>query len=301
MEIKYLTNDTIDKGKWDVCIANAANSLIYAYSFYLDTMAQNWDALIVNDYEIVMPLAWNKKYGISYLYQPFFTQQLGPFSKYPITETTGHTLGEFIKNKFRFAEIFINTEKISSETKHHANFTLALDSPYQIIRSGYSSDLIKNLKHASKFSLSYVASENYIEAINAYIKEYAIRMPHVKKTHYERLKKLCSILLEKNLLIVRKILSEKDQLLAIAIFLKDKNRIYNILSTVLPDGKTTEANHFLFDELIKEFAEKEKILDFEGSDIEGIASFYKKFGALNEPYYLLRYNNLPWPFNYLKR
>ena len=30
----------IDKAKWDHCIDNAGNGLIYAYSFYLDHMAK---------------------------------------------------------------------------------------------------------------------------------------------------------------------------------------------------------------------------------------------------------------------
>jgi hypothetical protein len=77
--IQYLSNQQIDKTKWDHCIDNAGNGLIYAYSFYLDNMAKNWDALVLNDYEAVMPLTWNKKYGIHYLYQPFFDGSIGSF------------------------------------------------------------------------------------------------------------------------------------------------------------------------------------------------------------------------------
>jgi len=72
-QIKHLQQKEIDKIKWDACISNAANGLIYGYSFYLDTMARHWDALVLNDYEAVMPLTWNKKYGFYYLYQPAFT------------------------------------------------------------------------------------------------------------------------------------------------------------------------------------------------------------------------------------
>ncbi len=301
MEIKYFTNKEIDKKKWDDCIANAANSLIYAYSFYLDAMAKNWDAMVLNDYEAVMPLTWNKKYGIRYLYQPPFTQQLGIFSKEPIAGKTEQAFLEIIKTRFQFAEIFINIKNIYPKVKSIANFMLALNVPYQNIYSGYKNDLVKNIKHAEKFSLAYTTSENYIEAIDIYIREYALRTPHVKESDYKAFKKLCGILLEKNRLLVRKVVSEKKELLAIAIFLNDERRLYNILSTVLPAGRTTEANHFLFDELIKEFTGKIELLDFEGSDIEGIAAFYKKFGAINHPYYFLRYNNLPWPFKYLKQ
>ncbi len=79
MKISYLRHENIDKKKWDNCIAHANNSLIYAYSYYLDAMSENWNALVMNDYEAVMPLTWAKKFGFRYLRQPVFTQQLGIF------------------------------------------------------------------------------------------------------------------------------------------------------------------------------------------------------------------------------
>ena len=81
MAIRYLPYNDIDKKKWDACIAAADNGLVYAGSMYLDAMAQNWDALILDDYKAVMPLTWKKKYSIHYLYQPFFTSCLGVFGK----------------------------------------------------------------------------------------------------------------------------------------------------------------------------------------------------------------------------
>ena len=61
LKIQYLTHYQIDKAKWDDCIGKADNGLIYAYSFYLDQMSKNWDALVLNDYAAVMPLTWNRK------------------------------------------------------------------------------------------------------------------------------------------------------------------------------------------------------------------------------------------------
>ena len=80
-QIKYLQHKEIDKSKWDACISRAPNGLIYPYSFYLDAMAKHWDALVLKDYEAVMPLTWNRKYGFYYLYQPAFTASLGVFGK----------------------------------------------------------------------------------------------------------------------------------------------------------------------------------------------------------------------------
>lgn len=80
MHIVHLTYDEIDRKKWDACIRQSLNGLIYAETVYLDHMAVNWDGLVLGDYEAVMPLTWKKKWGIKYLYQPAFFQQGGIFS-----------------------------------------------------------------------------------------------------------------------------------------------------------------------------------------------------------------------------
>jgi hypothetical protein len=49
--------------------------------WHLDRTAVVWDALVWGDYEFVMPLPVRKKWGIQYVYQPLFCQQLGIFPK----------------------------------------------------------------------------------------------------------------------------------------------------------------------------------------------------------------------------
>ena len=66
--IVYTKHTYIDKQKWDECILKSHNGLIYSTAAYLDSMAGSWDALILNDYEAVMPLPWRKKFGIQYIY-----------------------------------------------------------------------------------------------------------------------------------------------------------------------------------------------------------------------------------------
>ena len=77
--IQYLPHAQINKTKWDACIAAAPNGLIYAHSWYLDEIIETWDALVMNDYESVMPLPYRKKYGVLYLFHPPFVAQLGLF------------------------------------------------------------------------------------------------------------------------------------------------------------------------------------------------------------------------------
>src|ERR1700692_3437990 len=78
--IHYLKHNAIDKRRWDEAIDRAFNGMIYAKSWYLDIVSPQWDALVSDDYRAVMPLTWRRKFGVYYLYQPFFTQQLGVFT-----------------------------------------------------------------------------------------------------------------------------------------------------------------------------------------------------------------------------
>ena len=104
MDIRYFKHKEIDKEKWDTCIDNASNSLIYAFSWYLDIVSPNWEALIAGDYHLVMPLPAKRKYGINYLFQPKYTQQLGVFGVEPSIEPVSDFISK-IPKKFIFVDL----------------------------------------------------------------------------------------------------------------------------------------------------------------------------------------------------
>jgi len=79
--IKCLLHNNIDKKKYDLCVAKSVQSKVYAFSWYLEAVTEAWDVLVLNDYEAVMPLPYRKKYGICYIFQPYWIQHLGVFSK----------------------------------------------------------------------------------------------------------------------------------------------------------------------------------------------------------------------------
>jgi hypothetical protein len=303
--IKFLEHQQIDKVKYDECIVNSANSLIYARSFYLDIMCPHWSAVIAEDYSWVMPITWNKKWGIKYLYQPPFTQQLGLFKR-GATAVPYEQVIQLLQRQFRFWEINLNYQSLVKLDKRKfnvftcANFIINLKEGYEKIESGYHKDLIKNLKRSKKFNLQYRSTNNYTTAINEYISHYSNRMKHVTVKDYSRFKLLCKILSERTMLLCREVVNDKDELLAVVLCLQDERRIYNLMNTTTAIGRKLEANHFLMDSLIKEFAGSELMFDFEGSDLIGVKTFYENFGAINQPYFKVTYNNLPWPLKLLK-
>ena len=299
MVIKYLKHAAIDKSKWDECIANAHNSLIYVHSFYLDNCTGNsWDALMVGDYEFVMPLTFRKKYGIKYLHQPAFLQQSGIFSAQKINEDITNIFLAEIEKLFKFAEINLNyancfVNKHNIQVIERNNFTLSLQNSYKNISSKFKNDFIKNLKRSKRYPLNYEKSDNVDFIIDMYKRLYGARFPSVKQKDYLSLKKNCNYLHNTNNLILRTIHLE-GEIIAAIILLKDSNRLYNVASSITQKGRKMSANHFLYNKIIDEFSEQDLIFDFEGSDINGIADFYKSMGPINEKYISVKFNNLPW-------
>jgi hypothetical protein len=96
------------------------------------------------------------------------------------------------------------------------------------------------------------------------------------------------------------IISPHGELIASCVFFLSHNRAYYILVGNHPNGKTIGASHALIDEFIKDYAGKNMLLDFEGSDIPNLAFFYSSFGATQEKYPSIKWNRLPFYLRWMK-
>ncbi len=298
--IQYIKRKDIDHEKWNQCIEQAENGLIYGYSWYLDHLAENWDALVLNDYEVVMPLIWRKKYGIKYLYQPPFCQQSGLFGKTAIIQSQISNFLTIAQHTFRFIEICLNFNNPHEKTFRKNNFILPLQIPYEQIQTNFTTKLKYNLSRAQKENLHFRVLSNPHKVIDLYQKSYGSRFQHVSPADYSRFKKLCDFLSPEGSVITHEtVLNDKP--LALSLLLLAMNRLYLIISVTLPEGRLLRANHFHLNEVIKVFSNRELLLDFEGSDLPGVGHFYESYGSLNQPYYFYRHNQLPPPIRWLKR
>lgn len=300
LHINYLAHQDVDKAKWDAAIEQSTNGLIYASSVFLDNMSPGWDALVAGDYECILPITWRSKLGIKYVCQPAFTQQLGLFFKHEMSDNLLSGFLRKLSTRFRLTEIFINYQNAIVGTNAHHNFILPLNTSYENLYSNYKQDLLKNLKRCSKYHMRYMPDENMEAAVHLFKENYQQRLG-ARSDDYLKFIGCMHQLQKQGKAFVRTVLSPNGELLACGVFAKDHRRIYNLASTTLPNGRMMEANHFLFDQLIQEFAGSGLTLDFEGSDQPGIARFYQKFGAIDQPYYFWKTNRLPAIIRWWKR
>jgi hypothetical protein len=299
--IKILAAKHIDKDKWDHCVSHNDNGLIYSSVIYLNSMSQNWHGLVVDDYAAVMALPWKKKLkSIRYAYTPPFIQQLGL-----IGDTTDIDLRRVLKLIYRFvsyADFNFNFSNTGIQQLvpviPRTDFTIDLSAGYDLIKSNYKSNLKENIRKASNESFTY-SHGDLNDGINMYHTLYKGRIKHVHEKDYKHFLKLCEVLLKKEQCFVRVARDRQNEILAIGIFLKDSKRIYNIMNTTTQQGRDKEANHFLLNQVIHEFAGQPLLFDFEGSELPGVREFYENFGPVNHPYFHYHYNGYTWPLKML--
>ena len=301
--IQYISRAAIDDKKWNHCITNAKNGFIYAYTYYLDTMARNWSGLILDDYAAVMPLTWHKKLGIHYLYQPFLTPVGGIFGSIQNEELALPFLNS-IPAYFKYIDISLNTQNQIKEKKlnprERLNFVLSLQPTYKEIEKKYSTNHQRNIRKSVAAGCTVIHNPD-VETIIALAVAQMNHYGQASKENIERFRQLYAVLLQKGMTKTYGIASAEGNILSSCVFFLSHQRAYYILVGNAPESRTTGASHLLIDAFIRDNATKNLVLDFEGSDIPGLADFYSGFGAMPEYYQSVRWNRLPFYLKWLKK
>lgn len=299
--LNYLKYSEIDLEKWDKCIEEAANRRVYALHWFLDRTAVKWDALVYGDYKYVMPLPVRKKWGIKYVFQPVFCQQLGIFPSAP--QEIQQKFADELKRKFRFVNFQVNTQTepkafLGYGITRKENFILPLHDSYSTLSSQYRKRARQNIATAHKNGIRVTRGMNIRDYIDLKKKHIAL---DVSPDSYEKLSKLISLTQTKGNGMIMAAYTETNEFCAAAFFLRSGNRIVYLNAFSTEEGKNNNAMYAIVDEFIRENAKSGYLLDFEGSSIKGVAHFYKSFGSFSETYYLLYLNKLPFPLNLLKK
>jgi len=282
MKIKHLLHNEIDYTRWDTCVSKSCNQLSYAYSWYLDIVSPNWEALVSDNYEFIMPLPIKKKYGISYLVQPILTQQLGIFSEHIIEQSI---VNKFIKKIPSFSyELHLNENNYSSQNASLPNLVLNLNEKYEVIFSKFSKNTIRNIAKAQKLQLKIQSGIPNDEFMNFY---YSVEKKY-RSAQQSIVKELITKGISENAMTLYGVYSASNSLIASLCVLHSAHRITYLLPISNVEGKASSAMFLLIDSIIKSESGKSVEFDFEGSSIDGIARFYIGFGALNKPYNIIK-------------
>jgi len=306
MKIIYLRHKEIDKEKWNTTVDRAANGQIYAYAWYLDCVADNWAALVSEDYAYIMPLPWNAKWlGVKQIYQPVFTQQLGIFGKISPSAELVSAFIKAIPKQFKYILTQLNEENVVKElvdfqVKSRCNMLLDLSTDYENLQQNFRKSLRRRIRQGQKelhFKTNVVKPEKLADNYRQYLNHKV----GLSDAAYQTILSLMqtALALKKGSIYSAHF---SDNTLAGGIFFTEShNRMVQLFGFTTPSGKKINATHFLIDAIIQKYAKSNRIFDFEGSDIKPIAEFFRGFRPQEVIYHQIIKDEFPFWIKGLQR
>lgn len=291
--IRLIKRHQLDEIKYNNCIEKSLQSRVYAFSWYLDIACKNWDILILNDYEAVMPIPWRKKLGIKYVYPPFWILELGIFSIH-----TNLKVDEFLQEAklyFKYIESYLNTDSVVENPLNLKKRTvqkLQLQENYKAIVDNYRKDRKKDLRRAKEYLLKEKWHDRPENLIELFKENVGLRTPKIGNKDYDILLRIIQECIKYGVGEILSIYNPYETLVASAFLIKYKETVTILVSSTDFNNRKNGANTFLIDSAIFKYHKEFKTFNFGGSSIKSIANYFLSFGAKTDNYYQFKSNNL---------
>lgn len=279
--IKRLKYEEVDWQKYQNCLEQSEQYIFFADKKYLDLLLhQNWEILVDDDYEAVMPIPLAKKWGFTIVVMPLQTQQLGIFSKKDNPELNESFLAFFQQNYKVFYYAFNAKNEFTTLLKTRKNYKLFAED-YESIKKKYSIHRRRNVRitEVLQDKIKFKEAEN-LNHSESFFTENVIGFSNfsLKMRAFENMKNFLS----QNLLKVYELYF--DGKLASQAYLIESEK-EDFLVNFINDKKFSKYNlsSIILDQIFRKNIEK-KDFNFHGSNISEIAEFYRRFGATEENY-----------------
>ncbi len=273
MNCIYLKNNEIDKKLWDKTISKSLTQSTYGYSWYLDTVCNDWNALVADDYSIVMPLPITGKTSI---YQPKFIPKLGIFYAKNISEADLKLFSNNLTSNIKNLSINLNKfNHLTNNTNIKRKYTYSLDlyDDYNITYSKYSNNIkqiIENQKKNKNYLVNGISPNEIINFFNK-IKYYETNK------YYDLLRRVLSLTSLRRLSTISAIFSAHNELIGVGIFILSAYSV-DLVSLASIDNND-EIKIQIIDNFIKSNSSKTLTLNFELSPKNNIENIISELGA----------------------
>lgn len=239
---------------------------------------------MLGDYRLVLPLPIKRSFGpFKQVHRAAFTQQGGPFGRIEPGDISAIFSG--LPSTILALELpllaSVQEQDIPKnyQLRRRTNLTLDIDADYPSLVSGFSKTLRKKLRRYPEVKLAPARVDTVLEVYRASSGERS----GLKGYHYQIIRNLMAACRARGFGHLYQLETEAG-VLAAGFFPEYQGRIINLFGGSTPTGFREEGMARLLAAVIKNHLGQGNILDFEGSDIQGVADFFKSFGPSNSPY-----------------
>jgi hypothetical protein len=267
-------------------VAADPSCLPYALSWWLDAATGgNWDGMVMDDYRVVMPLPRGKFLGrYTQVQRPSFTQQCGPFGQLQpgdLKQLLTELPSRYLSFKLPFSNRVIREEVPTGySSRERTNYVLDISPDFSAIHQDFHKVLRRKLRRNGPAILSPAEPKEIIELY----RQSAGLKAGLKPKHYLQIAAIIEAAQSNNAAICCRLDDEENGFLAAGFFPFYRGRLINTFAASTSVGYAKEGMARMIVELIKANSGPGRLLDFEGSDIPGVAEFFRSFGPVERNY-----------------
>ena len=268
--------------QYEQIVASDVRFGFFAQVWVQDGLHLQWQYILNADGHLLLRIPVMKKWGLSAHLQPLFIRSLdftGNDSKDDLT-----ALLIFLKKR-NFLHLNLTLSKDLQIPLAAGKFqVLQLGKPMDEIRQGYSENIKRSLKKAKELKLAEVSFGTFQ---TFFIAQKGENLGNLNAAAWGRLEKLVALAQTKESAYCFGAF-DQEQLMAVGLFFKWQDQLYFMKGTLNDHGKKMGGLVFLIDAVLEKFSLSVQTLDFIGSNQESIAAFYRKFGAKDQTYGIVK-------------
>ncbi|MDQ0594401.1 hypothetical protein QFZ37_002770 [Chryseobacterium ginsenosidimutans] len=271
--IKRLKYHEIDFERYTQCLENSEQRKYSATKAFLDiTSEKQWELLVYNDYETVMPIPFIKKFGCKVVVNPKLCQQLGIFSEKDSREINDLFLN-FFEKKYNIWYYAFNAEnQFTRKLNKRQNF-LIYPNDYESIKQKYSPKRKRKLRLDEEvLQNSEVKDIDIAEALD-FISQNMIGTKNDRDK--DKFLQIFTDLEKAQHLKLTAFFYHKTIINLIAVYIDEKTLAllgtFNDKKYIKLSGSSVIIDHIISENI------QNKIFDFEGSDVPAIEEFFRGF------------------------
>lgn len=325
-EALIFARQSIDPHKWDDFIHGSSQGCLYVLCHYMDIISPDWQAVIVSDekgWVAVMPFNIQRKKGFIFSIQPILSQYWGiyynsavfsgNYEKYSfirsVTLEILNTLPSVDYFQYSFSPecdytLPFHWKKYSLYFRY--TYYLDLSPDEEKMWKNLDSPLQRQIKKALKNEISAEKTTDYSFLLSLMNKNVTGGKDIVgtsnKKKVLETLKEIAEKLIETQSGFLYLCKDRQQNVISAGLFGYYQNKCIYLAGAFEPDTTNSGAMSLMMWTAIREAASHDRLLfDFEGSMIENVERFFRKFGAYPVRYPEIIYNNLPFYIKWITK
>jgi len=284
--LKIIESNNIDRKKWNL-LAEQSKVSFQNFSLFLDTLSENWCAIILDNYRGGIAIPYTVRLGIKGVFSPPLTSPLSWLGEKPDNFAE---INLMLRNYFKrayftsYEQLLPDGEKrIYQRIKYQNDYEVSYSTRRNLSKFKRKNLTIQEIEVSQSLSFVFstlgnkvdVGSQKFTRQLTSFFRSYPQCYCYGIKNETQDILHACVILVESSTEITS---------------------LYCASDTF---GKKNKMMYALIHRGIQLSISKKKDFNFGGSSIESIRAFNLRFGSEDNFYYCWKWENSPWWFRFI--